>query len=155
MAEAILRHFGQDRFEVFSAGSHPAGFVHPLAVEAMRRLNVPMQGHVSKSWDEFANRPMDVVITVCDAAAGQSCPLPYGNSLTVHWPLPDPVFHPGTDEERVEFAVRVARRLLRKIQGLVEMDLSADAAQVQSKLESFGDQTSPSRSDAREDPDFV
>lgn len=139
MAEAILRHVAGDRFEASSAGSHPAGFVHPLAIEAMQRLDIPMEDHISKSWDEFAQTPVDVVITVCDAAAGEQCPTWPGRPITTHWSLPDPAYHPGTEEERVEFALRVARRLRTKIEGLIELDWSLDRAELTRRLTFLGD----------------
>ncbi len=139
MAEAILRHLGGDRFEVCSAGSHPAGFIHPLAADAMQRLNVPMEGQTSKSWEEFANVAMDVVITLCDAAAGEPCPTWPGSPNVAHWSLPDPTYHPGTQEERAAFTLRVAQRLRTKIEGLVELDFSSDPAEIQKRLEFLGE----------------
>jgi arsenate reductase len=124
MAEALLRRLGGDRFEAFSAGSHPSGFIHPLAIESMRRLGVSLEGRTSKSWDEFAATPLDVVITVCDRAAAETCPVWPGAPLCVHWSLPDPVQHPGSESEQLAFAQRVAERLRRKIQGLVDLDWS-------------------------------
>ncbi len=139
MAEALLRHLGGDRFAAHSAGSHPAGFVHPLAVEAMRKLNVPFEQSTSKSWDEFAHVPMDVVITVCDAAARETCPNWPGDPIKAHWSLPDPVYHLGTDEERLAFAVLVAERVRTKIQAMVDLDWSADRAELQRRLAFLGE----------------
>ncbi len=139
MAEALLRHVGGDGFLAVSAGSHPAGFVHELAVEAMRRLGVPMIDPRSKSWDEFADAPLDVVITVCDNAAGETCPAWTGGPLTAHWPLTDPSFHNGTEEERIEFAVRVATRLQTKIEGLIGLDWSAASEEIAERLRVLGD----------------
>jgi len=139
MGEAILRHLGGDRFEVFSAGSHPAGFVHPLAIDALAKLGVPITDGGSKSWNEFAETSMDVVITVCDAAAGEPCPVWVGAPLTAHWSLPDPVFQLGTDEERLAFTLRVAERLRAKIQGLVDLDWSSKPEQLRRRLEFLGE----------------
>lgn len=139
MAEAILRHLAGDRFEALSAGSYPAGYVHPLAIEAMGQMNIPMEDPVSKSWDEFANAPVDVVITVCDAAAGETCPTWPGNPITAHWSLPDPAYHLGTEEERVEFALRVAQRLHTKIQGMIDLDWSADREELTKRLQFLGE----------------
>lgn len=139
MAEAILRHLGGDRFEACSAGSHPAGFIHPLTAEAMQSLNVPMEGQASKSWEEFADVAMDVVITLCDTAAGEPCPTWPGSPNVVHWSLPDPTYHPGTQEERGAFTLRVAQRLRMKIEGLVELDFSGDPAEIQKRLEFLGE----------------
>lgn len=122
MAEALLRHRGGERFEVHSAGSHPAGYVHPLVSEAMAALGVPMHEGRSKSWDEFAETRMDVVITLCDSAANEACPVWPGAPLQVHWPLPDPVSIMANKEEVSQFSCRVAERLDGLIQELVRMN---------------------------------
>ena len=139
MAEALLRHIGGDRFVALSAGSHPAGFVHPLAIQVMQALNVPMEDQASKGWDEFAQTPLDVVITLCDAAAAETCPVWRGNPITAHWSLPDPSFHLGTEAERLAFAIRVAERLGTKIQGLVDLDWPGDPDEVKRCLKFLGE----------------
>ncbi|HEY3243639.1 MAG TPA: arsenate reductase ArsC [Phycisphaerae bacterium] len=123
MAEAILRHVGDERFEACSAGSQPAGFIHPLAVRTLESLDVPLDSAArSKSWREFADDPPDVVITVCDAAAEEVCPVWPDAPLTVHWSLPDPVYYPGTDAERLDFARRVAEELKSRIERMLTLD---------------------------------
>jgi len=139
MAEAMLRQLGGDRFEALSAGSHPAGFVHPLAIDAMSRLNIPLTNQTSKSWSEFTDTRLDLVVTLCDAAAGQPCPVWPGSPLTVHWSLPDPVYHPGTDNERLAFTLLIAERLRSKIAGLVGVDWSMDRAELKRRLEFLGE----------------
>lgn len=139
MAEALLRHVDGERFESISAGSHPAGFVHALAIEAMRRMDIVLEDAESKHWDEFADRPLDVVITLCDQAAGETCPSWVGEPITVHWSLPDPAYHPGSDEERIEFAQRVAERLRLKIKGLAKIDFSASRGDVSERLAFLGE----------------
>ncbi len=139
MAEAILRSVGGDRFEALSAGSHPAGYVHALAIEAMRLSGISMAEAESKSWDLYHKTPLDVVITVCDAAAEEPCPIWPSNTLTAHWFLPDPAGHPGTADERVEFAVRIAKRLSQKIDGLIKMDWSQDRPSLQERLDFLGE----------------
>lgn len=139
MAEAILRHTGGNRFEALSAGSHPAGYVHPLALEALARLNISHEDGRSKSWDEFQTTPVDVVITVCDAAAQEACPNWIGAPITAHWSLPDPAMHPDGERERVEFAVRVAQRLFAKIEGLVALDWSKPPAALTERLRFLGE----------------
>ncbi len=139
MAEAMLRHLGGDRFEACSAGSHPAGFIHPLAVDAIQDMDVSMEGQTSKSWEEFAEVSLDVVITLCDAAAGEPCPTWLGSPIVAHWSLPDPTYHPGTQEERTAFALRVVQRLRMKIEGLVQLDFSGDPANIQKRLEFLGE----------------
>lgn len=139
MAEALLRQLGGDRFEACSAGSKPAGFVHDLAIEAMARMDVPMENAVSKSWDEFTDKPIDLVVTVCDNAAGETCPVWPGAPHVVPWFLPDPAYHPGTADERLEFAMRVAQRLRTKIASLVELDWSMDSAELDRRLKFLGE----------------
>ncbi len=140
MAEAILRRLGGERFEALSAGSHPAGFVYPLAIEAMQRLDVPIdEDQTSKSWDEFADVPVDAVITLCDAAAGESCPAWPGIPVRAHWSLPDPSSHFGTDSERLEFTLRVATRLRTKIEGLIDLDWSLPEDELTKRLQFLGE----------------
>jgi arsenate reductase len=103
MAEALLNHLGKGRFRAYSAGSHPAGHVNPLALERLEKENVPADGARSKSWDEFAcpGAPLlDFVITVCDNAAGAVCPAWPGQPLTAHWGLPDLAAVEGSEGER-------------------------------------------------------
>lgn len=138
MAEAMLQHLAGDRFEALSAGSHPAGYVHWLAIETLERLGIPIGEARSKSWDEFANTPLDVVITVCDYAANGACPTWPGTPIRAHWPLPDPASHVGTEDECSEFAVRVGRRLLAKIEGLVALDWSRPDYEVGERLGLLG-----------------
>ena len=139
MAEALLRHIAGERFDASSAGSHPAGFVHALAVEAMRRMKVPFGDPTSKSWNEFAQTPFDVVITVCDAAARETCPVWPGAPITAHWSLPDPVYHLGTDEERVAFTILIAERLRTKIQAMIELHFSIEPTELQRRIAFLGE----------------
>jgi len=139
MAEAILRHLGGDRFEAFSAGSHPAGFIHPLTIEAMGVLDIPVEGQTSKSWDEFADTHVDVVITVCDAAASETCPAWPGDAIAVHWSLPDPAYFPGDEDERVRFAIQIAQRIRAKIEGLIELDWAAERDELIGRLVFLGE----------------
>ena len=124
MAEAICRHVAGDRFDVYSCGAAPAGFVHPLAMATLEAMNVSTEGLESKSWDEFLERDIDVTIAVCEAA-GVVCPVFPGGGVKVDWPLPDPSFLPGTEEERFEYCLRVAGRLKLKIERMAALDLGA------------------------------
>ncbi len=139
MAEAMLRKVGGDKFIAISAGSRPAGYVHDLAIEALRRMNVPLGEAQSKSWDDFENTPIDAVITLCDEAAGETCPVWVGAPVCAHWSLPDPAFYLGDEEERIEFAVRVATRLRLKIEGLVGIDFEGTREAVSERLNQLGD----------------
>lgn len=139
MAEAMLRHLGGNQFDAVSAGSQPAGYVHDLAIEALRRMRIPLGTPVSKSWDEFSATPIDVVITLCDEAAGETCPVWKGAPVCAHWSLPDPASHLGDEEERIEFAVRVATRLRLKIEGLMGIPFDDERESVSRRLQQLGD----------------
>lgn len=103
MAEALLNHLGRGRFRAFSAGSRPAGRVHPLAIETLAGAGVPADGLASKGWDGFVHPGaprMDAVITLCQTAAGEACPAWPGHPARVHWGFPDPAASEGTESER-------------------------------------------------------
>jgi protein-tyrosine-phosphatase len=105
MAEAIINHAagGGGKFRGFSAGSHPKGAVHPLALETLRQQHLPADGFRSKSWEEFAGpgaAKMDFVFTVCDQAAAEACPVWAGQPMTAHWGIPDPAAVTGTEADQ-------------------------------------------------------
>jgi arsenate reductase len=109
IAEALLNHWGKGRFRAFSAGSHPKGQVHPLALEVLQRVHVPVGDPRSKSWDEFATPdapPLDFVFTVCDNAAQEVCPIWPGQPMTAHWGLADPAAVEGTITTRTASALQ-------------------------------------------------
>jgi len=118
IAEALANdpRVARGRFRAFSAGSHPAGGVHPLALELLRAHQLPTIGLRSKSWDEFADPDaphMDIIVTVCDQARGETCPVWPGHPATAHWGVPDPAAATGSDETRRR-AFRDAFELLRR-----------------------------------------
>lgn len=123
MAEALLRDLDDPRFEARSAGSDPAGYIHPVAIETLRRMNVSLEGQYSKGWDEFADDENHIIITVCDHAASQPCPTWPGHPATAHWPLPDPSFVSGTEEDRVQLATQIANLLKERILKLIKLPL--------------------------------
>lgn len=102
LAEALMNHWGRGRFRGFSAGSFPTGRVNPHALALLERMKIPAQGARSKSWDEFAtpgSPPLDFVITVCDNAAGEVCPVWPGQPMTAHWGVEDPAAATGSEAE--------------------------------------------------------
>jgi len=98
LAEAIANHYGEGLLTAFSAGSSPADKVHPLTIRALQEWQIPVEGLHSKSWDSFEKQAIDYVITVCDRAANEPCPLWFGKSRQVHWGLSDPSKIAGDDE---------------------------------------------------------
>lgn len=119
MAEALINQLGQGRFLAESAGSQPTGEVHPLALETLRRHNINPGQPRSKSWDEFAGQNFDLVITVCDAAAAESCPVFLGTVTKLHWSTPDPAKTIGGDAEVMAVFDGAFNMLRSKIEALV------------------------------------
>jgi protein-tyrosine-phosphatase len=114
LAQALVDHWGRGRFVGHSAGSRPTGRVHPIALELLRQLKLPTAGLRSKSWEEYGQPDaptLDFVFTVCDAAAGEPCPVWPGQPFTAHWGVPDPAAAGGTDADRW-LAFRDAFRVL-------------------------------------------
>jgi len=117
MAEGLLRHFGGDAYEVHSAGSHPNGYVSPLAIEAMREIGLDISGHRSKSVSEFDGQHFDTVITVCDSAA-QECPV-FPGSQVIHWSIWDPGNATGSHEERLAAFCRLRDELASRLRSFL------------------------------------
>jgi arsenate reductase len=126
LCEAYLNAHADGRFRAFSAGSHPKGAVHPLTLETLRRSGLSAAGLRSKSWDEFARKDapkMDLVITVCDSAAGEVCPVWPGQPITSHWSFADPAASTGSDEERLAFFREIFRQIRNRIDLLRSLKL--------------------------------
>ncbi|HEX4118858.1 MAG TPA: arsenate reductase ArsC [Rhizomicrobium sp.] len=120
LAEAILNRIGAPRFHAYSAGSHPRGAVNPHALELLKRLDYDVSPFRSKPWDEFATPgapKLDFVITVCDSAAGEVCPVWPGQPVTAHWGMPDPAATQGTPSE-IALAFAETYRMLDNRLGL-------------------------------------
>lgn len=99
MAEALFNHLGKGHYEAVSAGSFPAGYIHPKSIETLKRHGIDPGQPRSKSWDEFADHYFDLVVTVCDQAAGETCPFFPGKPKKLHWSTPDPAKATGTETE--------------------------------------------------------
>lgn len=112
MAEGLLRHIAQGEIEVFSAGTHPSGYVHPLAIQVMQEIGIDISHQKSKSVEEFLDQSFDYVITVCDSAR-QTCPHFPGQGKKIHWSFEDPAQAVGTHEEKVQ-AFRKVRNQIQK-----------------------------------------
>lgn len=113
LAEGFLRAAAQDRFRVASAGSKPAGYVHPLAIQVMAEVGIDLVSHTSKHLSEFLNQPVETVITVC-GNADQACPIFPGQVNRHHWPFLDPAHATGTDEEKLK-VFRAVRDEVRRV----------------------------------------
>ena len=142
MAEAILNRLGAGKFHAYSAGSYPTGKVNPLALNLLRKMNYDVSGLRSKSWDEFAaaSAPkLDFVFTVCDDAAGETCPIWPGQPMTAHWGVPDPAKATGTEAERA-FAFDDCFRMLNQRIGIfVSLPLSSlSKLSLQKELDAIG-----------------
>ena len=142
MAEALLNYWGHGRFRAFSAGSHPKGQVHPLAIEVLERSHLPTQRARSKSWNEFAQSGaprLDFVFTVCGHAAREECPHWPGQPMTAHWGVEDPAAVEGSNEEQLRAFNRALRELDARIKLFVSLPLeSLDRIALQEKLRSIG-----------------
>lgn len=99
MGEALINHLGKGKYTAFSAGSTPTGYIHPQSIETLQRHNIPVDNPTSQSWLDFADTPLDLVITVCDSAAGETCPLYLKECEKLHWSTPDPASVVGTDTQ--------------------------------------------------------
>jgi len=142
LAEACLNREGRGRFTAYSAGSHPKGEVHPMAIELLKRANYDTAGLRSKSWDEFAapGAPkMDFVFTVCDSAAAEACPVWPGQPMTAHWGVPDPAAVEGSDTEKALAFAEAYRMLNNRISIFVNLPItSLDRLALQKRLTDIG-----------------
>ena len=142
MAEAILNVLGHGRFKAYSAGSHPSGHVQPMARELAEAIGYDASQVRSKNWDEFAvaGAPeMDIVITVCDNAAGEACPVWLGHPALAHWGVPDPVAATGNEDDRRRAYTAAFATLRRRIELLLSLPFqSLDRLAAQAKLGEIG-----------------
>jgi len=142
LAEALLNYRGRGRYQAFSAGSHPKGDVHPLAIDTLRKHHVPFETPRSKSWNEFAKpgaTVMEFVFTVCDNAAGEVCPVWPGQPITAHWGISDPAAVPGSDEEQRRAFTKAFRELDTRIQLFTSLRMdSLDRLAIKREVDSIG-----------------
>ena len=142
LAEGILRKAGQGQFRAFSAGSQPKGVVNPFALKVLEAYGYPVIGFRSKSWDEFSGPEapvMDFVFTVCDSAAGETCPFWPGQPMTAHWGIPDPAAVEGTDIEKEAAFVTAFKQMRNRIEVFTALPLkSIDAMTLGARLKDIG-----------------
>jgi arsenate reductase (thioredoxin) len=142
LAESIMNRCGKGHFRGFSAGSHPSGKVNPLALDLLKSLDFPTEGLRSKSWDEFAASgapQFDFVITVCDNAAGEACPVWPGMPITAHWGIPDPAAVEGTEIERKSAFSHAFKAVDRRIKLFLSLPIaSIDQLRIKDRMDAIG-----------------
>ena len=142
IAEGLLNAMGRERFKAFSAGSHPKGAVHPLALQELQSLRIPTDGFRSKDWDEFAapGAPeMDFVFTVCDQAAGEVCPVWPGQPMTAHWGMPDPAAVEGSDDAKRQAFKSAAVTMKRRLELMMALPIDKlDALAIHKEVKDIG-----------------
>jgi protein-tyrosine-phosphatase len=152
VAEAILNREGRGKFRAYSAGSHPKGEVHPMALKTLDEMGFATEGYRAKPWDEFAAEgapELDFVFTVCDNAAGEVCPAWPGQPMTAHWGIEDPAAVEGDEEQRRRAFRNAFFSLQRRIGLFLALPLeSIDELSLQSRLRDIG-----KTADARQDAD--
>ncbi len=142
LAEVMLNSMGKGRFRAYSAGSHPKGAVHPLALELLAKNRLPTEDLRSKDWAEFA-RPgaprLDFVFTVCDTAAGEACPAWPGQPMTAHWGIPDPAAAEGSEEDKRKAFFTAFSQLNARLAPFVNLPLDRiDRLALKRKLDQIG-----------------
>ncbi|MBY0560117.1 arsenate reductase ArsC [Hyphomicrobium sp.] len=147
LAEAIINRLGNGKFKGYSAGSMPAGRVHPMALQLLGRLNYDTSGARSKSWEEFTapGAPrLDFVFTVCDNAASEVCPIWPGQPMSAHWGVPDPVTAEGDEAQRALAFADTYRMLNNRIGIFTSLPLSSlDTLSLQRRLDDIGRSKAP------------
>ncbi len=142
LAESLMNHWGHGRFRGYSAGSYPKGRVHPMALELLRQMRLPLEGLRSKSWDEFAQPgapTLDFVFTVCDNAAGEACPYWPGVPITAHWGIEDPAAVEGVDADQRQAFLKAFGLLESRIKTFAHLPLETlDREQLRQRLKEIG-----------------
>lgn len=142
LAEGILARDGQGKFRAYSAGSQPKGMVNPFAIKVLQNFGYSTEGLSSKSWDVFASSDapkMDFVFTVCDNAAGETCPLWPGQPMTAHWGIADPASVEGTDLDKERAFIEAFRFMRNRIQAFISLPMSAiDKLALKQELSTIG-----------------
>jgi arsenate reductase len=139
LSEAITNHYSQGKIVAKSAGSQPVGEVHPLSIKYLQEAGISTQGLSSQSWDEFEDFAADVVVTVCDSAAGEACPVWFGNSLKVHWGLADPSKLQGSDEQIADAFRESIEQIKNRVQALLTIDVDiTDKVALKTALSNLG-----------------
>ena len=149
LAEALLNHWGAGRLVGFSAGSKPTGTVNPYALATLNAMHIPIGSPRSTSWSEFAapdgsSRHLDIIITVCDNAAGEVCPIWPGHPISAHWGVPDPAAVMGSEQDKRDAFRQAFETLQARVRGLIALPLSQlTAVDLKRKLIELGQVPAP------------
>ncbi|MFT6899594.1 MAG: arsenate reductase [Paraglaciecola sp.] len=139
LSEAITNHLGKGKIVAKSAGSQPVGMVHPLSIKYLNEAGIATDGLRSQSWDEFETFAPDLVITVCDAAAAETCPLWFGNGAKVHWALQDPSKMSGSEAQIADAFRGTIDEITERVQALLTLDIdAANQADLSTALRALG-----------------
>ena len=123
MGEALFNYLGKGRIKAFSAGSHPIGRINQGALATLKRHGLPTEGFQSQSWEDFEHQPMDIVITVCDNAHGETCPVYLTKAIRAHWGVTDPGHVEGTEEEKIAAFEKTFATLKLRVEKTLELPL--------------------------------
>lgn len=135
LSEAITNHLAHGKITAYSAGSQPVGEVHPLTLKYLDQRGVSTEGLRSQSWDDFEDINPDIVITVCDSAASEACPVWFGDTVKVHWGLSDPSKLSGTEADMQAAFYEVMDCIEQRVQKMLQLDLeNMSRAQLQNAL---------------------
>ncbi|WP_031433222.1 arsenate reductase ArsC [Methylomarinum vadi] len=139
MGEALFNHLGQGRIQAFSAGSHPIGRINQGALATLKRHGLPTEGYQSQSWEDFEDQKMDIVITVCDNAHGETCPVYLTKAVRAHWGVADPGHVEGTEEEKIAAFEQTFATLKLRVEKMLELPLERMSAdELSAKLNEIG-----------------
>jgi arsenate reductase len=139
LSEAITNQYSNSKIVAKSAGSQPVGEVHPLSIKYLQEIGISTEGLCSQSWDEFEQFAPDLVVTVCDSAAAETCPVWFGNSLKVHWGLTDPSKLQGSETQIAEAFRATIEQIKHRVEQLVNLDVDVtDKAAFKTALATLG-----------------
>ena len=123
LSEAITNHLAKGQLQAFSAGSQPAGKVHPLSLKYLAEKGIPTKGLKSQSWDDFGSENPDIVVTVCDSAAAEACPVWFGDTVKIHWGLTDPSKLQGSEQEIRDAFYAAMNTIEQRVKKLLDLNL--------------------------------
>ncbi len=139
MGEALFNNLGKGRIKAFSAGSHPIGRINQGALATLKRHGLPTEGYQSQSWNDFEEQPMDIVITVCDNAAGESCPVYLNSAVRAHWGVADPGHLDGTEHEIINAFDQTFNTLELRVKAMLALPFETmSTTELSEKLNAIG-----------------